>query len=158
MNSRALLLGIFVVLTIILASLSAVEYLRTSQLNAQLSPVEGAPSSLGQVGQIVIVGEGTFDFRAANYTTPNTFTFENVTFTSTPTVSTGAVCAEFNATLQDGSSYSLAACAFDVFLQNGQSSGSVGQMVLSFTTQATPQAGVMLLPNRSAYVLVRASS
>ena len=99
--------------------------------------------SFGQMGQIVIAGVGTFDFRAANYTVPNTFSFDNVTFTSTPEVTTGAICAEFGATLQNGSSYSLGACGF------------FQQSTISFTKQATPQAGVMLLPDRTAYVLVR---
>lgn len=98
---------------------------------------------------------GTFDFKAANYTTPNTFSFENVTFTSTPQVTTGAPCAEFTAELQNGSSFPLAACAFDVAIPGDQSSGVVGQAVISFANQTMPHVGVMLLPDRTAYVLVR---
>lgn len=167
MASRNLLLGIFIALTLILAAVSAAEYLQTSQLDAQVSALSvqvsehqtsgevtaAVSQSLGQTGQIVIGSIGTFDFRAANYTAPNTFIFENVTFTSTPEVTTGAVCAQFSATLQNGSSYPLAACAFDVSIPQDQAMAR--QTIISFTSQSTPEAGLMFLPDGTAYVLVR---
>lgn len=160
-----LLAGLLVCLVIVFAGALTIEYFRNEQQSSQISAlssrlatlessgevVVAASRSFGQEGQIVIGNLGTFDFKAANYTEPNTFTFQNVTFRSTPEVTTGALCALFNATLQSGATYQLAACAF------GTSSGGV-QTVISLTEQAVPQAGVMLLPDRTAYVLVRARS
>jgi imidazoleglycerol phosphate synthase glutamine amidotransferase subunit HisH len=169
---RNLILGVFVVATVILSAATLVLYGQVSRANGTtttttvtLTTVSGstelsgqqviveASRSFGQVGEIVMPGVGTFDFRAANYTTPNTFRFENVTFTAVPQVTTGALCAEFKATLQNGSSYSLEACSFDLALT---SLGIVQQTVISFTKQAVPQAGLMFLPDRTVYVLVRA--
>jgi len=161
MVSRNLILGIFVVATIILSAATVVLYGRASGASATtvtVTTVSGqqvvaqGSRSLGQGGEIVIQGVGTYDFEAANYTTSNTFQFENVTFAAVPQVTTGALCAEFKATLQNGSSYTLEACSF---LMDLTSVGTVQQTVITFTSQAVPQAGLMFLPDRTAYVLVR---
>lgn len=169
--SKNLLIGVFVAATVILSAATVVLYGQVSgaghtttitvttapvstQLPGQEVVVQVSPT-FGQAGEIVIQGVGTFDFRAANYTAANTFQFENVTFTAVPTVTTGALCAEFKATLQNGSSYSLEACSFEMALP---SVGTVQQTAISFTNQTIPQAGLMFLPDRTAYVLVRVSN
>jgi len=164
MVSRNLILGVFVVATVVLSAATVVLYSRVSgastttvtvtTVSGQQVVAQGS-RSLGQGGEIVIQGVGTYDFEAANYTTSNTFQFENVTFTAVPVVTTGALCAEFRATLRNGSSYSLEACSFEMALS---SVGTVQQTAISFTSQASPQAGLMFLPDRSAYVLVRVPS
>lgn len=171
-KSRTIVLGILIVLTATFAFVSVVENSEILQLNARVSTltaqvstlgssgaaVVSVSSQLGETGQLVIMGVGTFDFEAANYTTPRTLNFENVTFTSTPQVTTGALCAEFTATMSNGSSFPLAACAFGAYVGNGQTSATVIQSVISFSNQTKPQVGVMLLSDRSAYVLVRATT
>lgn len=165
MKSRSLLLAVFVVLTILFAAVSTIEYTEVSQLSAQVSAMSAGTGSsgrflvqasrpLGATGEIVIGVVGTYDFEAANYTVPNTFVFENVTFSSMPHITTGAICAQFNATLSSGQTFPLAACAFDVFL-GGEQAGSVSmQSVITFSNQTRPAVGVMLLSDQSAYVLV----
>ncbi|HYB44991.1 MAG TPA: hypothetical protein VEC92_00565 [Nitrososphaerales archaeon] len=162
MVSRNLILGVFVVATVVLSAATLVLYTRVSGANGTttvtVTMVSGqqvvaqGSRSLGQAGEMVIQGVGTYDFEAANYTTSNTFQFENVTFAAVPEVTTGALCAEFKATLQNGSSYTLEACSF---LMDLTSVGTVQQTVITFTSQAVPQAGLMFLPDRTAYVLVR---
>ena len=169
MNRMTALTVLFVVLTVAFSAVSVVEYTEIAKLNTEVSTefttVTGSQSSgsfviqtshsLGTTGEIVVGNVGTYDFEAANYQSPNTFTYENVTFTSTPQVTTGAVCAEFNATVLGGQTFPLAACAFDVYISSGPSPGMVMQSVIAFSNQTTPAVGVMLLSDRTAYVLVR---
>lgn len=162
----AMLLALFVVLTIVFASISAFEYLNhstTGSATTTITTTITAQSGTGQAyihfrsssnppqknGTITIGSTDLFTYTSLETpgVEPNpSTTLENVTFTylKPNATITGCIQYEFKAAFQDGSSENLTA----------QSCPTGFETTLVLSKHQTPTVGLLLMPSVGVYALV----
>jgi hypothetical protein len=154
---RKLLLAVLVGLTLVFASLSVIEFALstnriTQTVNSTLASTKTVlfpvpvPSFLERNGSLLIDGYGLFFYVATDYTAPKTFTFHNITFNSTPEVTTGAPCAFFTVNFHDASVEKLSVCSFTT------NYGHEAAMALSM--HYDPRVGLYFQSDGTVYVMV----
>lgn len=162
MQSKKVLIVLLAALTIVFAiwAISAYLYIytHTSGQPTQTTITTQIPQALPDRGYIRIYDGATvkvFEYMKWNSSTPNTFTFDNVTFTlwtNTTVTNTAGSCygaaggyGGYLMTFQDGSSESFGACT----------TGPNPPIDVTLTKHVNPQAGLLIIPTTGAvYFLV----
>jgi hypothetical protein len=182
MKPQGAALAVFVVLTLVFASVTVLEYTRdtttteTVTVTATGTQIQASSSSSAefQSNGIIDLDSGgnltQFLYTEWNASTPTTFTFANVIFTlsTNPTITnTGSNCwvagyGVFNVTFADGSSETLSPCTLAAAVtitseSSGQSVTFPNDLTIRFTDHVNPQAGLLIdLSTGDVYILVSA--
>jgi hypothetical protein len=152
-QSRNVWLILFIAMTIIFSLISAFELIEINNLRTELDRLKQPSLVCFNDDTIYVKGAGSFVYvRETTITAGNVVTLRNVTFTlwvNSSITYTMGLCMPYRGyviTFQDGASEDLTACHII----------SMSPIETRFTKHLNPQAGLLIFPDGTVYLLVSA--